>query len=215
MDLSVVLDPYNLPYLLTLGAYIIHEMLGLRLVLAGAHLGFLILALTGGHTAGAVWNTLFLSINLWHALRLLWQRRRIAFEAQTEALYQGTFAALSRSEFLAFWNLGTASGPESGTWLEEGAVPQALVLVTAGTVLVEKGHQELNRLQAGRFFAEMGYLTRQPASATVRSLGPVAARTWPYPLLERLEREDPDLWSKLQGVLGREMARKIAEQNPR
>lgn len=214
-DPAVLFDPYNLPYLLTLGAYIIHEMLGLRLVLAGAHLGYLVLAVTGGHTAGVFWNVLFLGINLWHAGRLLWSRRRVRFEPAVEALYQGVFSVLTRSEFLQFWNQGEPAGPRSGVWLAEGSPPSALVLVVEGAVTVEKGGAELNRLGPGRFFAEMGYLTRQPASATVRAPEPMTGRTWAYPLLEVLERDHPELWAKLQGVLGREMARKIAEQNPR
>jgi len=214
-DTGVWNDPYNLPYLLTLFAYIIHEMLGLRLVLAGAHLGYLVLAVTGGHMAGIFWNVLFLALNLWHAGKLLWARRKIRFEPTVEALYNETFASLNRREFLEFWNQGESVGPQEGVWLAEGHAPTALALVTSGTVLVEKNAAKLNQLGPGRFFAEMGYLTRQPASATIRSAEPVTAKLWAYPLLERVERDNPDLWVKLQGVLGREMARKIAEQNPR
>jgi CRP-like cAMP-binding protein len=190
-------------------------MLGLRLVLAGAHAGFLILAVTGNHPAGVLWNTLFLSINLWHAFGLLWARRSVQFSAGIEALYSSTFRVLPRRDFLEFWNQGQEEGPRTGPWLREGERPDSLFLVVDGTVVVEKDGAELNRLSSGRFFAEMGYLTRQPASASLRSEQPVVVRRWSYALLERWERDRPELWTQLQAVLGREMAWKIAEQNPR
>lgn len=214
-DPAVLLDPYNLPYLLTLGAYIFHEMLALRLVLAGAHTGFLILAVTGSHPAGVVWNLLFLGINAGHAGRLLWARRRLRLPPEAEALYRRVFATLTRRQFLEVWNLGDDRPGVSGVWLAEGERPSALALVVEGEVVIEKGGRELNRLGPGRFAAEMGYLTRQSASATVTAPGPVRLRTWDYPVLERIERGQPELWSLLQGILGREMAAKIAEQNPR
>jgi len=214
-DPAVLLDPYNLPYLLTLGAYVFHEMLALRLVLTGAHAGFLFLALTGGHPAGAVWNTLFVGINAWHVGRILWARRRLRFAPEAEALYRTVFASLTRAQFLEVWNQGEDRTGVTGVWLAEGDRASALGLVVEGTLVIAKGGRELNRLGPGRFVAEMGYLTRQPASASVTAPGPVRLRCWDYPVLERIERDQPDLWSLLQGVLGREMAAKIAEQNPR
>lgn len=212
-DTSAFTDPYNLPYLLTLGAYVIHEMLGLRSVLAAAHLGYLVLAITGGHQAGVFWNVLFLSINLWHVGRILWARRKITFEAEVEALYQQTFSLLTRLEFRQFWNLGKEA-QQQGVWLDEGQLPDCLSLVVEGQVLVTKGEGELNRLSPGRFFAEMGYLTRRGASATIQSTQVVRCRQWAYSVLEGIERDHTELWAKLQAILGREMAQKIAEQNP-
>lgn len=213
--LKDLLDPYNIPYFLTLGAYVIHEMLGLRLVLAAAHMGFLILAVFDQHAAGILWNILFFSINTWHTSRLLWARRKVRFEPVMEELYQTVFSPLTRSEFRQFWNQGDDEVRTGEVWLAEGTEPLSLGLVVEGLVLVEKGGAELNRLQSGRFFAEMGYLTRHPASATIRSSGAVRCRLWPYAVLELLERDHAEFWSKFQGILGREMAQKIAEQNPR
>lgn len=212
---AVLLDPYNLPYLLTLGAYIFHEMLALRLVLTGAHTGFLVLALTGDHPAGAVWNTLFVAINAGHVARILWSRRSVKFAPEVEALYQRVFTTLGRRRFLGFWNRGRDEASVGPVWLAEGQGPRALGLVVGGTARIEKAGVELNRLGPGRFVAEMGYLNRQPASATVADAGGLVLRCWDYPVLEEIERDEPELWSLLLGVLGREMATKIAEQNPR
>jgi len=190
-------------------------MLGLRLVLLAAHLGYFVLAFKGPHWTGLFWNAIFLVINGYHIVKILRSRRVIRFEPDVEQLYQQVFKDLGRADFLKFWNLGTAHEVHDSVVLAEGDAQKELCLVFKGSVLVEKGGGLLNTLGPGRFFAEMGYLTRQPASATIRVGDDAVLHAWAYDALDSFTHKYPDIWHSMQGVLGRDMARKIAEQNPR
>ncbi len=212
---DILADNYSIPYLLTLFAYIIHEMLGLRLILLGAHAGYFYLAITGNHPAGIFWNGIFIIINGYHVIKIILSRRVIHFEPEVEDLYTSVFSSLSRNDFKTFWNLGKEEILENEIVLAEGDAPTALGLIKSGHVLVEKSGALLNRLGPGRFFAEMGFLTRQKASATIRTVEISVFHFWDYEVLDPFFHKFPDIFHGLQGILGREMAQKIAEQNPR
>lgn len=212
--LTFLTDPYNIAYLLTLLAYIIHDVLWLRVILLGAHTGFLILALIHAHTTGLIWNPLFIAINAYHIAKLAWARRSIRFSPEIEAHYQNAFSLLSRSDMLRFWNMGTEITWEGQTVLEEGKSPGKLIFILEGQLLIKKDGTTLAELAPGRFAAEMAYLTGSPASADVHAKAKVRAQVWDYAILDRIQHKDLDLFSRLQGVLGKELARKVIDRNP-
>lgn len=208
-------DPYNIAYLLTLLAYIIHDVLWLRVVLLGAHTGFLVLSLVHHHTPGLIWNPLFIAINAYHIARLAWGRRTIRFSSEMEYHYKMTFALLSRFDMVRFWTMGREETWHKQTVIEEGKPPHLLIFILEGTLAICKGGKILARLGAGRFAAEMGYLTGAPASADIIAEGPMKARVWDYAVLDRIQHKDLDLFSRIQGILGKELARKVLDNNPR
>ncbi len=70
-------------------------------------------------------------------------------------------------------DLPTRDVPAGVTLLEEGVPSQALFILRAGTVEIQKQDIELNRVDSpGSFFGEMSLFMKTPPMATVRTLEP-------------------------------------------
>ena len=97
----------------------------------------------------------------------------------------------------------------------EGHIPEALYWLSNGNLTMEKWGHPPRRVQTPCFVGEMSMLTGRPASATVRLTGDGELRAWPRPLLERMQRQQPVLWARVQSVLGLDVVYKIQREEAR
>ena len=89
------------------------------------------------------------------------------------------------------------------------------MFVLDGTAEVRRGGQVLSRLTRGRFIADMSFLTGEEASADVVAAGAAKVQAWKQVDLQAWKDRQPQLYMKLQGVLGSELAGKIRLANLR
>lgn len=201
----------NLGYGLMLTALLARDILWLRSILIAAQSSLCAYALTAAMPNVALWNALFVLINIVQVLRIAHERRAIRLPQPVEAIRQVNFQAMTPTEFLAFWQRGQAVDGACGTLIAQGVASDRLIVLTAGSVSVRVGEQEVARLGAGRLLAEMSLLTGEPTSANVVAEMPVSYRYWTRETLDALRLRKPDQWTKLQAAIGHDLVLKIRE----
>ena len=205
----------HLGYLLQLVALLARDVLWLRGLLALAQSVVAVYAISRGVVAIAGWNLVLVAINSFWVLRILRERRAVTIPASLQDIYQAHFAALRASEFLRFWNLAEVRQAHALELTREGCVPEALYWLSNGNLSMEKWGHPPRRVQTPCFVGEMSMLTGRPASATVRLTGDGELRAWPRPVLERMQRQQPVLWARVQSVLGLDVVYKIQREEAR
>jgi CRP-like cAMP-binding protein len=205
----------NLGYLLNFLALTVKDVLWLRSVLLPAQLSFLAWGVSVGNVAPVVWNIVFLSINTVQIARIVRERRPIELPADLADLHEKVFHAMRRREFLLFWETGTVSQVVDAPLVREGETLEALYFIVSGTARVVKDGRTLATLSRGSFAGELSFLSREPASADVVADGTIEVNSWNQRKLRRLDKIDPELYVKIQEILGRDVTGKIRAASSR
>lgn len=202
----------NLAYTLLLAATLMPTGLLLRVGLLVQNVAFVVAAILLENPTMAAWNTVFTAINLWQSFRLF-QERRVTLADEEAGVRDRLFASLSARDFLALWSAGHETTAEAGRVLmTEGARQTNLHLVLDGEVEIVVGDVVVGTRGTDRFVGEFAFLNPAPATATVRTTGPVRLRSWSHADLRHLDELDPGAAQALRNVLSREVSRKAQEQ---
>lgn len=197
-----------------LAALLARDVLRLRMLLVAAQAVLAVYTFRLGVPAIWRWNLLFVAINAYWAVRILRERRAVTVPEALRPLHEDTFRAMSPSEFLRFWGLGTPVEARDAVLTTEGDFPDALWIVVRGRAAVRRGATTIARLTDGQFAGEMSLVTGRPANATVVVEGGATLRSWGAPVLRELEGAEPRLWSRLQAVLGTDLVGKVRRGDP-
>lgn len=211
MDLMTTL--VNVGYAVMLLGFVLRDVLKLRSALIVGQACVVIFNLSKGVIPSAFWNGLFMCINIIWVSRIIYERRPVKIPAEIKDLYEKIFVALTPKEFMDFWKTAATKIWSSEVVVREGEVPSEIFFITGGSADVVRDGRKLTSLERGRFFAEMSFLTGQPASADIRGGGDLQAVAWKQEQLRALKSAKPALYMKLQGIFGCDLAAKIREAN--
>lgn len=199
----------NMGYFLMFLALAAKDILFLRSILIFGQLSLVSYGYFFDNQWVSYWNLLFFGINSFQIARLLRERSQIELPAELTDLYRRVFSSMSSREFLTFWNMGRTERREVGQMIQEGAHQRELVLILSGVLNVVKSGEVMAQLTRGSFVAEMSFFTGKPASADVFADGAVEYIVWNQEKLRNLNQINPQLFIKIQNVLGRDLAGKI------
>lgn len=203
-------------------AYILRDILWLRLVAAGSYAIFAVFAVgRGPDTVWTLvpWYAAFITINVAHAALIFYQRCIWRFTAAEAALHSSAFPTLSRPSAKRLMRSGTWKTLSIGDVLtHEGTMSKRVYLIASGRVQVTLQRKPVVELGAGKFVGEIGLIARRSASATATALPdadglPPRVLLWDVARLRRRLREDDELRSAMETAIGADLARKIADQN--
>lgn len=212
MDYAQVI--VNLGYFLMLCAFLARDVLWLRSLLVLGQGSVTLYALHVNALPIAIWNAVFMLINLLQVILILRERRGVAVPPELREFYEQTFAALAPGEFLNIWKRGVIEtrgddGSRDALLVREGEYPDRLFFLLDGQVEVQKSGRGLAQLARGRFVADMSFLTGEAASADVLCRGAVRYVAWDSAQLRKLRVTRPVLWTKLLSALGKDLVDKI------
>ncbi|MFC2088035.1 cyclic nucleotide-binding domain-containing protein [Calditrichota bacterium] len=199
----------NLGYILMLAAFVVHDILWLRVILISAQLSLVSFGLMTGTMPVVFWNTLFVLINSIQVTRLIRERRPIELPSDMIDLYEKYFKVMRRREFLYFWNMGTIHKVTDTLLIKQGEHQKDIALILSGLVEIVKDGKHITDLTRGSFIAEMSFLTGKPASANVFANGTVRYISWNQKKLRDSEKLNPQLLIKIQTVLAKDLAGKV------
>lgn len=199
----------NIGYLLMLAAFVVRDMLRLRVLLVTAQTLLIGYALSQGAMAVAFWNALFVGINGFQVYGILKDRREVTLPESLQGVFRTSFAQLTPQEFLKIWNLGIDQEKTDDLLVAEGTVEQDLLYLVSGEVVVQRSGSTIAHLGSGYFLAEMSFLTGEETNAAVVAKGDVSLRIWSRKSLEQLRLRDSGLFIKFQNVLGADIVRKF------
>ena len=199
----------NLGYVLMLIAFVVRDILWLRSILLIGHLSLVVYALLVNNRMVAFWNIIFFFINTIQVVRLIRERRPIELPSGLTDLYEKIFSAMSRREFLFFWNMGSIKEISENLLIRKGDYLHELSLILSGSVNVVKDGKNIAQLSRGSFIAEMSFVTGESASADIIANGRVQYISWNQEKLRSLKQLNPELLIKIQNILGKDLAVKI------
>lgn len=207
----------HVAYSLTLLAFLVRDILWLRLMAIASHLCFFTVVYYRPPVPDWTvlpWFLVFLLINTLHAAWLIYERRLDRLSPEEERLRQVSFPALNRVSVKRLLRLGRwETLPEGASLTQEHQVPARMYLLAEGKVEVEVARRKVAILEPGQFIGEMALLAGQAASATTRACSPARCLVWDRNALDRSLMRSSDLRSTLYAATGSNLSKKIAQQN--
>ena len=217
MDLEFSGQPgeylYSIAAAFSCGAYLLKNMLWLRILLVIAATIYIVYGVSLGITSMIGWNSAYLLINTYHIVFLLLDRVTITLPTDTRKVYQLYFSSLSTREFKKLISNNRFAIVQDDVIIEESEIPQRLFIILRGRVEIMKSGQSIAILGAGDFIGEMSFLSKEPASASAYARELVQYAYWTRDDLEKLQRKDIKLYNKFVAVVGCDLVRKLKNRN--
>ncbi len=163
---------------------------------------------------GPLWTLMFYSamnmlINFVMIGLILRDQRHSTMSDNDMKLYQG-FGAMTPGDFRRLTRIGGWNKASEATVLtKEGEPVKALHYILDGGITIIKAGREIP-VDPKMFVGEIAYLKNTPASATVTVAPGTTFITWPYEALNKLTEKNPELKQSLMGLLGSDLAHKVA-----
>jgi len=199
----------NSGYLLILFALTVRDILRLRGLFIVAHIAFVSYALVSNNRSMAVWNILFMAINVVHVVRILRDRKPIALPDGLKDIHKDIFSVMSPKEFFNFWQMGKVTKVNDEIVVYAGERLKQVFLILDGAVSVVQNGNVIARLSRGSFIGEMSFLTGDLASATVSAKGLVSYIAWEHEKLGNIREVNPSFFVMIQAAFGKDLIHKI------
>ena len=204
-------------YILTAVAFLLRDILWLRLLAIVANLALGLAAYRAGmdpHWVVVAWATAFVAINLGHSCWLIYERYLRRLTDQEQALYDCAFPALDRVSVRKLMRHGTwVDFAAKDCLVRQGIHLDRLLLLASGQAAVLLGGRIAARLTPGKFVGEISFLSGDISTAMVVATEPVRCLAWDKALLERVLARRPELVNVFHAAVGRDLAAKVAQHN--
>jgi CRP-like cAMP-binding protein len=157
-----------------------------------------------------VWALVFTAINLFQITRIYLERRPVVLSADEQRLYDLAFHALRPRDFVSLTLAGEWRDAVAGEKiLAEGELVSRICIPIAGHVEVRKRDKTVATLSPGHLVGTGLALTgeRSPVDAVFTERA--RYMTWPLQHLRVLLDRNPELRASLQGLVNRDLTRKM------
>ncbi len=206
-------------YILTALAFLLRDILWLRLMAMAGNLciaAAAFLASPGPAWAVAAWASTFFLINLGHSVWLIYERHLRHFTEEEQRLRDAAFQSLDPTNVRRLLRCGRwVEHPKEKSLTLQGVHLEDLVLISEGEAAVCLGGRVIHRLGCGKFVGEIGFLSGEPATATVVAASPLRCLTWKASELRRVLARHPEVRTVFHAAVGKDLAEKIAAHNVR
>ncbi len=201
----------NTAYFFMLIAFILSEVLYLRLTLITAHIVFIIYALATDNYSVLIWNVVFLLINVVQVIIIFKKRRPVKLNPENEEIYKRDYRCMSRREFLYLWQTGNREVVADKCILKQGANMNDLFYIIDGTVTLKRKDKIIARLTSGDFIAEANIFPDSRVEIDVCAEGRIEYKVFKGEVLENLRKLNPAVLSKLEKLVSRYMTGKLKD----
>jgi len=204
--------------ILLLFAYLVRDMLWLRLLALGSSLcaiPYFILH-PASLWAPLLWSVVFASVNLFQAWRVYIERRPVKLTPEEEEVRRIAFENLPPRKVLQILSLGSWGTANPGErLLESGKRPDSLSLIVHGNVHLKKNGKDIMDLVAGNLVGSALLLSGAPADLDAFAAGPVRTIYWQIDTLDRYLSANPETRIVMQRHLSRDLAGKLVSYSDR
>ncbi|MDD5455397.1 MAG: cyclic nucleotide-binding domain-containing protein [Candidatus Margulisbacteria bacterium] len=202
----------NVGYFLNFLALVVKDILILRFMIMTSQVLMIYYAQHAHNSVAIFWYSVFILINIIWIILIVLERMPIQLHGELLHLYQDFFSILTPQEFLKFWNSGEKIIFGKGSLIiKENDTKDQIMLITSGEASVCKDKKIINNLSRGNFIGEMSYLTHGKATADVLADSPLTVAVWSRKQLDDLAASKPDLWNKIQSVIGKDLIKKVID----
>ena len=197
---------------LLLVAYSVRDVLWLRLFAVAASLiaiPFYILQSTV-LWAPLAWSVVFAAINLFQSWLLILERRPVKLTAEEQEIFRLAFYDLPPRKVLQVLTIGSWTTMNAGERLiENGKLPDHILLIVAGKVLITKDGHLLGKLKAGDIVGSALILNGIAANVDAVVEEPIRAMRWQIETLKKYLGANPETRTIMQRHLAHDLAGKL------
>lgn len=204
---------YSIAALFSCTAYLLGNILWLRILLVIASTFYIISGISLGITSMAGWNSAYLAINMYHIVLLLLDRVTINLPPETRKIYHYYFSTMSTREFRKIIMINAFCSFQDNTIIRESETTDKLYIVLNGQVDIVKSKLIIASLQAGDLIGEMSFMSKEPASASAIARGAVECAYWSHDDLEKLKFKNRRAYDKFISIIGCDLVRKLKRKN--
>lgn len=202
----------NLSSILTLVSFTVYSILALRFLAICAQLTFIPYCLMQSPPlwTPAIWNVLFLTVNVVNVILLLLERRKVKFNPDEEKLYNLAFKSLEPREFLKLLALGEWREEEAGEILITSGQPNTSVsiLYRGEAVAVSEG-KEVARIPEGKLIGVPSIFAGDPMPVDIKLSTRSCYFCWPIEPLRKYLDKQPELRAKLRLIVSQDLAQSV------
>ncbi len=207
----------NLAFLLVAFSFMVKDMLWLRALSITASLCSIVYNSNAALNPLWVpigWNLFFISLNIYHVVKIIFGNRRLKLTNKEDELYRMSFSQLNPIEFAKLIRIGEWKKAPSGSIIvEQGQEMEDLMMIYNGRVDVLANGKKVNELKDGQFIGEMSYLTNKPASANIVAMHDTEYVCWKQKVLKDLLKRNPSLIFSLQAAMGLQLTNVLIAKN--
>jgi hypothetical protein len=202
----------HLSNILLLIAYSVRDILWLRWFAVAAALINIPYYLVQGEILWppVFWAVVFMVINLFQIARIYWERRPVVLNEDEQALYKMGFTELRPREFVSLLLTGEWRNASAGdAILRQGEPVSNVCIVVSGEVKMQRQAHDLGRIGPGQVIGTALALVGGPSPVDATFINPGRYMSWPLANLRTFLDKRPDLRTTIQGLVSRDLARKI------
>ncbi len=204
---------YSIAALFSLSAYVLSNILWLRVFLVLAAIVYIISGINLGIAQMVGWNLAYLVINLFHIALLLLDKSTIALPDETKTIYPRFFSTMSTREFKKLITINQFQTVKGERLIAEGDVTDRLFILLEGKVNIVKSGEVITSLDSGDLIGEMSFMSKNPASADAIATEVVTYAYWTHEDLEKLSQKNCAVYNKFISIIGCDLVRKLNAKN--
>ncbi|MBN1501059.1 MAG: cyclic nucleotide-binding domain-containing protein [Spirochaetes bacterium] len=197
--------------------FLIKDLLGLRLVMTFAITMEILYSFYVAENplwTNIIWCFVYLAVNGWQIIFLLLEKRTITLQGDEKKIYDKIFSNLPVKEFIKLLNAGRFSEyPENTVLATENEMIDRLILLINGNCEINVLSKKIADISDYTFIGEMGFLTNDPASATVKTESYCRCFEWDKTALHNLMNGDSAINVNMQAVFASDIITKLKKQN--
>jgi CRP-like cAMP-binding protein len=200
----------SISYILLIVGGLVRNVLSLRVLFSVAG-GFAVwYGLAKDDLNLTLWEAGFTLVNAVQGAILWREKRGVRLSTEERELHQTRFSQMSLIDFHRFVRAGTwVSAPADTELTRQGQPVVRIVLLSEGAVSVTINGTIVAYCKRGDFVGEMAFVSGNPASATVVTIGASRYLMWNFDDLRLLIERHPDIKTALQGVFTQNLIEKI------
>ena len=205
-------DLVNLSSILTLISFTVQSILALRFLAISAQLMFIPYCLLQSPPlwTPAIWNVLFLAVNVVNVILLLLARRPVVLSPDEEQLYNLAFKSLSPREFLKLLSLGEWREGEAGeTLIFSGQYNSSVSILCRGEAISIADGTEQIKIPEGKLIGIASVLMGDPLPVDIKLKTPSRYICWPIEPLRKFLDHQPEIRAKLQQIVSHDLAQSV------
>lgn len=197
--------------------FLIKDVLGLRLVFSSAIIMEIIYSWYVAERplwTNIIWCFVYLAVNGWQIVQLLLERRTILLGAEEKKLYEKVFFDFSVRDFLKVLKSGKFENRKSGDVIvAENEDIEKLILLIKGKCDIIIQEKKIALIEDYTFIGEMGFLSGEPASATVIAEEECRVLIWDKEELLAVMKKDSGINVCMQAIFTSDIINKLRKQN--
>jgi hypothetical protein len=204
----------DLSSLLTVASFSVRGMLPLRVLAAGSQviaIPYFVLQPTPLWTPVG-WTALFLGINLYHILRILYERRPVPFTPDEQRLYDLTFQSFEPRSFMRLLKLGEwKTAPKGERIVTRGESIERVAVAISGAASALLDDVRVGTMEPGALIGARMALTGRSAEFDAEFTEDARYVLWAVSDVRALVDKDPDLKIRFSEIVNRHFATQLDE----